>query len=132
MLTKSHIVTIMSSNRCAWFVGNVVCRRLNYSALPITQSTWICPLESCLDVSTSTPESCFFPFVKLGILYVATRALNSSFILKPRSASLQSQMETLLKKSDSFVIYLSDTLPPHLPEKLMPQKYYGSSRSNSN
>ena len=118
MLTKSHIVTIMLSNRCAWFVGNVVCRRLNYSTLPITQSTWIRPLESCLDVSTSTPESCFFPFVKLGILYVATRALNSSFILKPRSASIQSRMETLLKKTDSFVICLSGTLPPHPPKNL--------------
>ena len=132
MLTKSHTKTIMSYNRSTWVNGNVVCRSLNYSILPITQSTWIRTLESCLDVSTSPLESCSFPFVKLGILYVATRALNSSFILKPRSASLQSQMEALLKKSDSFVIYLSDTLPPHLPEKLMPQKYYGSSRSNSN
>ena len=118
MLTKSHTKTIMSYNRSTWVNGNVVCRSLNYSILPITQSTWICTLESCLDVSTSPLESCSFPFVKLGILYVATRPLNSSFILKPRSASIQSRMETLLKKTDSFVICLSGTLPPHPPKNL--------------
>ena len=118
MLTKSHTKTIMSYNRSTWVNGNVVCKSLNYSILPITQSTWIRTLEGCLDVSTSPLESCSFPFVKLGILYVATRALISSFILKPRSASLQSRMETLLKKTYSFVICLSGTLPPHPPKNI--------------
>ena len=132
MFTKSHTMTIMPSNRSTWVNRNVVCKSLNYSILPITQSTWVRTLDSCLDVSTSPLESCSFPFVKLGILYVATRTLNSSFILKSLSASMQSQMETLLKKPDSFVTCLSDTLPPHPPKKVMPQKCYGSSRGNSN
>ena len=132
MFTKPQAMTIMSSNRSTWVNRNVVCKSLNYSILPITQSTWVRTLDSCLDVSTSPLESCSFPFVKLGILYVATRTLNSSFILKPLSASMQSQMETLLKKPDSFVTCLSDTLPPHPPKKVMPQKCYGSSRGNSN
>ena len=51
--------------------------------------------------------------------------------LKPRSASIQSPMEHLLKKPDSFVIYLSDTLPPHptdkkliVPAGVIPIKYF--------
>ena len=132
MFTKPQAMTIMSSNRSTWVNRNVVCKSLNYSILPITQSTWVRTLDSCLDVSTSPLESFSFPFVKLGILYVATRTLNSSFILKSLSASMQSQMETLLKKPDSFVTCLSDTLPPHPPKKVMPQKCYGSSRGNSN
>ena len=132
MFTKPQAMTIMSSNRSTWVNRNVVCKSLNYSILPITQSTWVRTLDSCLDVSTSPLESCSFPFVKLGILYVATRTLNSSFILKSLSASIQSRMETSLKKPDSFVTCLSDTLPPHPPKKVMPQKCYGSSRGNSN
>ena len=102
MLTKPHTMTIMSSNRSTWVNGNVVCRSLNFLILPITRSTWIRTLESCLDVSTSPPESCLFLFVKLGILSVAPRVINSSFILKPRSTSIQSSMETLLKKTWFF------------------------------
>ena len=86
LLTKPHTMPIMSSNRSTWVNGNVVCRSLNFLILPITRSTWIYTLESCLDLSISPPESCFFPFVKLGILSVVPRALNSSFILKARSA----------------------------------------------
>ena len=131
MLTKPHTMTIMSSNRSTWGNGNVVCRRLNFLILPITHCTWIRTLESCLDISTSPSESCFFHFVKLGILSVAARALNSSFVLKPRSASIQSPMEILLKKPDSFVICLSDTLPPYpkdkkliAPAEVIPIKYF--------
>ena len=57
MLTKPHTMTIMSSNTVN---GTVVCRSLNFLILPITNSTWIHTLESCLDVSTSPPESSFF------------------------------------------------------------------------
>ena len=117
MLTKPHIVIIMSSNRSTWVNGNVVCRSLNFLILAINSSTRIRTLESCLDISTSLPESCFFPFVKLGMLSIAPRALNSSFVLKSQSTSIEWPMETLLKKPDSLVIYLSDTRPPHPKDK---------------
>ena len=121
MLTKPHTMTIMPSNRSTWVNGNVVCRSLSFLILPITRSTRIRTIESCLDVSTSPPESCFF----------APSAPNSSFISKPQSASIQTPMETLLKKLDSFVICLSDTLPSHSKDKkliappgVIPIKYF--------
>ena len=117
ILTKPHTMTIMSPNRSTWVNGNVVCRSLTFLILPITRSTWIRTFDSCLDLSTYQQKDVFFPFVKLGILSVAPRALNSSFILKPWYASIQSPMETLLEKHDSFVIYLSNTLPPHPKDK---------------
>ena len=81
MLTKPHTMTIMSSNTSNWVNGNVVCRSLNFLILHITRSTWICTLDSCLDVFSSPPESCFFLFVKLGILKV-TSATKLFFAIK--------------------------------------------------
>ena len=131
MLTKPHAMTIISSNRSIWVNGNVACASLNFLILPITRSTWICTLESRLDESTSSSESCSFPFVKLGILRFASKALTSSFALKPRSASIQPTVETLMKKPDSLGICLSDTLPHHpndeeliAPAGLIPIKYF--------
>ena len=113
MLTKPHTMAIMSSHRSTWVNGHVVSRSLNFLVLPITRSTWIRTLESCLDVSTSPPGSCFFPFVKLGILSVAPRAL----YIKPSICHYAITNGNLLKKSDSFVICLSDTLPSHPKDK---------------
>ena len=106
MLTKPHTMTIKSSNRSTLVNGNVVYRSLNFLTLPSACSTWIRTLDSYLNVSTSPTRKLLFPFVKLGILSVAPRALNSYFLLKSRSASIQSPVETLLKKPDSFVICL--------------------------
>ena len=47
----------------------------------------------------SSLESCFFPSVKLGISSVAPKVHNSPIILKPQSASIQSSIETLVKKT---------------------------------
>ena len=90
MMTKPCPMTIMSSDRSTWVDGNVVCRSLSFLILPITRSTWIQTLESCLDVSTSPPESCFVLFVKLGTLSAAPRSINSSFMLKAGSVGIQS------------------------------------------
>ena len=61
---------------------------------------------SGLDVSTSPTQGCFFLSVKLEILSVAQRTPNSYFISKPQSNSIQSPMETLVKKLGSLVICL--------------------------
>ena len=130
-LNHIYTMTIMSFNRSTWVNGNVVCRSLNfitstYNTFHMDLYTW--ELSWCIHFPT---RKVFFPFVKLGILSVALRALNSSFILKPWPASIQSPMKTLLKKLDSFVICVYQTLYHPIPKikniapaRVIPIKYW--------
>ena len=116
-LTHSEIIIITLSSKSTCCIRNVVCRYRNFFNRPITYSTCMRTLESCLEVSTSHWDNCDFPFVKQGILRTAPADALSSWRLKPLSARKRSPKVNFFRNPDCKVIYLSDARPNHPDER---------------
>lgn len=125
-----HTITT-SSSISTWDTGITVCKILKFFHRPMTRSTWILTRDSCLDVSTSSADSCFLPLVKWGIRRMAPQAASSSRIKNHLSAKTSSIGSNSSRKPDSLVICLSETRPPHpgdnnkiAPAGVMAIKYF--------
>ena len=116
-LTHPEIIIITLSSKSTCCIGTVVCRYRNFFNRPITLSTCMRTLESCLEVSTSHWDNCDFPFVKQGILRTAPADALSSWRLKPLSARKRSPKVNFFRNPDCKVIYLSDARPNHPDER---------------
>ena len=116
-LAHPEIITITLSNNSTCCIGTVVCRYRNFFNRPITLSTCMVKLGSCLEVSTSHWDNFDFSFAKQGILRTAPADTISSWSLKPLSARTRSPKFNFLRNPDSKVVCLSDTCPPHSDER---------------
>lgn len=83
---------------------------------PMTRSTCIITLASCLELSTSCWGNYTFPLVNAGIFKCAPNTARSSDTLKPLSAKITSPHSICSKKPHLQVIIFSETRPPQACE----------------